>query len=180
MANLHQYPAKICLTVAAVMIQENRVLLIKHKKLSMWLNPGGHVEANELPHVAAEREYWEETGIKVKAINWQKLADTQSEFLPNPVATNLHWVSQENFNKRVADPENYKIEGKWQRGCEQHLNFLYLVEPIDSVDFTQNKEETVGIQWFDLDKLDEYDLVSDIKTDLRVAREVYQAYVQTK
>lgn len=178
MVNLHQYPAKICLTTAAVLIHQDKVLLIKHKKLSMWLNPGGHVEANELPHLAAEREFWEETGIKVRAVDWQQLKDPQSEFLPNPILTNLHWVSPKNYEARLADPEHYEHEGKWQRGCEQHINFLYLVEPVDGVNFQQNLQETTGIEWFDLDKIEEADLIPDMKTELKYAREVYQNYVK--
>ncbi len=174
MANLHQYPAKICLTVAAVLIQNNKVLLVKHKKLGMWLNPGGHIEPDELPHAAAEREFWEETGIKVKAIPESKIVDPDSEYLPNPISTNLHFVSRENFDARIADPEHYTVAAKWKRGCEQHLNFLYLVEPIDSIDFSQNLQETDGIEWFDLSKLDSYNLVPNIKTDLLIAQKAAQ------
>jgi ADP-ribose pyrophosphatase YjhB (NUDIX family) len=32
------------------------VLLVYHRKLAMWLPPGGHVEPNELPDDAAVRE----------------------------------------------------------------------------------------------------------------------------
>jgi len=176
MANLQQYPAKICLTTCAVLIHEQSVLLVKHKKVGLWLNPGGHIEANELPHQAAERECWEETNIKVKAVDWQKLPATGTEYVPNPFATNLHWASQENYNARTADPEQYQPLSPWKRGCEQHLNFLYLVEAIDSVEFKQNVEETDGIKWVELDKLDEADLHSDIKTDIQEAWKVYQTH----
>jgi len=179
MANLLQYPAHICLTVAAVLIQNDKALLVKHKKLGIWLSPGGHIEDNEVPHKAAEREYWEETGIKVRALKWQNLPDDpDSEYLPSPISTNLHWVSEPNYEARMADPEHYQPLPQWKRGCEQHLNFLYLVEPVDSVKFTQNLEETTGIEWFDLDKLATYDLKPNIKTDLETARKVYKTYVQ--
>ncbi len=174
MANLHQFPAKICLTVAAVLIKDNKALLVKHKKLGIWLNPGGHIEADELPHQAAEREFWEETHIKVKAIPQPKIEDADSEYLPNPISTNLHWVSKTNYDARLVDPENYQLQTQWKRGCEQHLNFLYLVEPVDSVDFTQNLEETDGIEWFDLDSIETTDLKQNIKMDLRIALEAYK------
>lgn len=29
--------------------QQEKFLFIKHKKLGKWLQPGGHLEANELP-----------------------------------------------------------------------------------------------------------------------------------
>lgn len=40
-----------------------KVLLLLHKKLQAWLQPGGHMESNELPHLAALREVLEETGL---------------------------------------------------------------------------------------------------------------------
>ncbi len=39
------------------------ILLVAHAKLGRWVAPGGHVEAGEMPHVAAQREIHEETGI---------------------------------------------------------------------------------------------------------------------
>ncbi len=65
--NVTQDP-KICFTAGGILIHHNKVLLIKHKKLNMWLTPGGHVDERELPHQTAEREFLEETGIKVKAV----------------------------------------------------------------------------------------------------------------
>lgn len=178
MANLQHYQAKICFTVAAVLIHGGQALLVKHKKLNTWLNPGGHIEANELPHLAAEREFFEETGIKVKSIDSQKYQDLDTEFLPNPIATNLHWVSRKNYEARIADPANYQLESPWQRGCEQHLNFLYVVVPVAGVDFQQNHEETLGIKWFDLAKLAEADLWPNIQKDLEIAQEFYKNYVK--
>ena len=47
------------------MVWEGKVLLHHHRKLEMWLPPGGHIERDELPDDAAVREVWEETGIRV-------------------------------------------------------------------------------------------------------------------
>ncbi len=179
MANLEQFQAKICLTVAAVLIHEGQALLIKHKKLGIWLNPGGHIEVNEPPHQAAEREFWEETHLKVRAISWEKLpTDEDSQYLPSPISTNLHWASRQNYEARLANPTDYQIQKQWTRGCEQHLNFLYLVEPVGSLDFEQNEAETDGIAWFDLSKIDDSDLIPSIKTDLKIAQEYFSHYVK--
>jgi 8-oxo-dGTP pyrophosphatase MutT (NUDIX family) len=155
MANLHQYQAKICYTVAGCLIHKGKVLLVKHKKLGIWLNPGGHIEENELTHKAAEREFWEETGIKVQAVPYGLVSnDKETEFLPNPISTNLHWVSKENFDLRTKGKESSeKTKKNWAKGCEQHINFMYLVEPIEGVDFSQNVEETDGIAWFTVEDL---------------------------
>ena len=39
------------------------VLLIHHRKLDRWLQPGGHVDGGESPLEAARREVTEETGL---------------------------------------------------------------------------------------------------------------------
>jgi len=36
-----------------------------HDRLGMWLPPGGHLDRDELPHEAAQREVREETGLAV-------------------------------------------------------------------------------------------------------------------
>jgi len=45
----------------AVLVEDGRVLLIRHERLGVWLYPGGHVEPNETPREAAEREFREES-----------------------------------------------------------------------------------------------------------------------
>jgi ADP-ribose pyrophosphatase YjhB (NUDIX family) len=40
-----------------------RVVLHRHKRLGIWLQPGGHVDAGELPWEGAVRETREETGL---------------------------------------------------------------------------------------------------------------------
>ena len=53
---------------------EGKVLLHLHRKLGMWLPPGGHIEKDELPDEAAVREVLEETGVKVELVG-EKRAD---------------------------------------------------------------------------------------------------------
>ena len=99
---LQNIDAKVCLTAAGCLIHDGKVMLVKHKKVGAWLCPGGHIDPNELPHQAAEREFWEETGIKVKAFDPNLPAATDgSEYLPNPILTNLHWVSEDNYHIRT-------------------------------------------------------------------------------
>lgn len=47
----------------------SRVLLILHRKLSRWLQPGGHLEPGEFPADAARREVEEETGLSLRPVH---------------------------------------------------------------------------------------------------------------
>lgn len=55
-------------TVAVFVVLEGKVLLHWHRKLGMWLPPGGHIEKDELPDDAALREVFEETGVAVALV----------------------------------------------------------------------------------------------------------------
>lgn len=43
---------------------QGRVVLHRHKRLGSWLQPGGHVDPDEDPARAAQRETFEETGLR--------------------------------------------------------------------------------------------------------------------
>jgi 8-oxo-dGTP pyrophosphatase MutT (NUDIX family) len=43
-----------------------RVVLHRHKRLGIWLQPGGHVDPGESPAAGAARETLEETGLRAR------------------------------------------------------------------------------------------------------------------
>lgn len=53
-------------TGSAIVVGPRGVVLLKHKRLGLWLQPGGHVDAGETPWDAALREAHEETGLAVE------------------------------------------------------------------------------------------------------------------
>lgn len=161
----------ICFTSAAFLVHRQQVLLVKHKKLGIWLVPGGHLETNELPHVSAERECFEESGIRVKALSASETLNGQnSQYLPLPFAINRHWISKENFQARLQSPHPQARHRTptWPNGCEQHLVFCYLVKPLGSVKLTPNLIETDDIGWFGIDEIDSLETTPDIKQELHL------------
>ncbi len=172
---------KICYTAVGVLIHEGKVLLVKHKKLGIWLNPGGHIEANELPYQAAEREFFEETGVKVRAVNAPNnqvplllsncTTEDDTQYLPAPILVNLHWVCRENYELRMSLGAAYQPAAPWKRGCEQHLGFVYILEPMGGLTFVQDETETDGIGWFTLQELKNLETKESIRKEVEYAFE---------
>ncbi|MGH3733357.1 MAG: NUDIX hydrolase [Acidimicrobiales bacterium] len=51
------------LTASAFVISSRGVVLHRHKRLGIWVQPGGHVDLGESPEEACVRETREETGL---------------------------------------------------------------------------------------------------------------------
>lgn len=58
-------PTHVTSSAIVVAADGTRVLLHRHKRLGLWLQPGGHVEAGEGLAAAAVREAVEETGLEL-------------------------------------------------------------------------------------------------------------------
>ncbi len=59
----HASPTHV--TASAIITGDAGVVLHRHKRLGIWLQPGGHIDPGELPWDAARRESLEETGLPV-------------------------------------------------------------------------------------------------------------------
>lgn len=56
-------------TGSALVTGPRGVILHKHRRLGIWLQPGGHVDDGESPSQAAVRESVEETGLPVTLVS---------------------------------------------------------------------------------------------------------------
>jgi 8-oxo-dGTP pyrophosphatase MutT (NUDIX family) len=64
-APLDQDSDPVHVTGSGVVIGPRGVLLLEHRRLGIWLQPGGHIDPDETPWDAALRESREETGLEV-------------------------------------------------------------------------------------------------------------------
>jgi 8-oxo-dGTP pyrophosphatase MutT (NUDIX family) len=107
-------------TGSAVVVGPRGVVLLKHKRLGLWLQPGGHVDAGETPWEGALREAREETGLDVS------FAEVGDDGVPRLVHVDVH---------------------PGGRG-HTHLDLRYLVHGGDA-DPTPPAGESQEIAWFD-------------------------------
>ena len=61
----------------AVIFREDKILLIKRSDNGLWAVPGGLVEVGETLAEAAQRELWEETGIRGQVIRLLGIFDSR-------------------------------------------------------------------------------------------------------
>lgn len=131
-------------TSTVFIVQEDKVLLIFHRKLKKWLPPGGHMDPNEMPFETAIREAFEETGLEVELIKqeniWVERFNASS--FPRPYLCLLEEIPEYNGIK-----------------AHQHMDFVYLGKAIGG-NLIQNEKETAGIKWFSVEEIE--NLQSDI------------------
>src|SRR4051812_739704 len=75
-------------TSSGLILENDKVLLLFHRKLQCWIYPGGHVEQDEDPIRAVEREVLEETGLVVNVVGArdEELDVAGVSSLPLPIA----------------------------------------------------------------------------------------------
>ena len=57
---------KVHVTASSLVLSERGVVLLRHRWLKIWVQPGGHVDPGEAPWDAARREAIEETGLPIE------------------------------------------------------------------------------------------------------------------
>ena len=60
-------PRRLYSRITVVVLNQNRVLLVKHNRENSWALPGGQLMAGEEPERRAILEVAEETGLQISA-----------------------------------------------------------------------------------------------------------------
>jgi 8-oxo-dGTP pyrophosphatase MutT (NUDIX family) len=127
-------------TVAVFVVWEGKVLLHLHRKLGMWLPPGGHIERDELPDEAAVREVLEETGVEVE------LAGEKRGDIEDPV--------------QLHRPAGVQLENIGPG--HQHIDLIYFAKPRGSVEIHADySEDKVG--WYGPEDWDGLPLNAEVR-----------------
>lgn len=104
----------------------DRIVLLHHRQLGMWLQPGGHAEAGESdPRAVAEREAREETALAVE---------------PHPSEGGLLDVDAHRIPVTDAMPEHW------------HFDLRFLFEADESQTPSVPEAEGHEVRWFGLDE----------------------------
>jgi len=84
--------------VAGYIVQDQRLLLIHHRKLDKWLPPGGHPEENETPDEALRREIREEAGLEVEFVHYPKPRRGNNRQYATPFYQNVHHITSNHLH----------------------------------------------------------------------------------
>lgn len=116
------------ITASGLVLRDKEILLVFHKKLQRFIQPGGHLEETDVSlQEAARREVREETGIIVAA----------SPFFPYeaPIHIDAHIIPA---NPKKGEPEHW------------HYDCMYLFSPRNER-VNIDKSEVDDYQWVSLD-----------------------------
>lgn len=140
------------LTGSAFVVAEggDRLLLLRHRKLGRWLQPGGHADPGEAAGEAvALREAREETGIEALVLHPRA---------PRPLDVDVHEIPA-----RAGEP------------AHQHLDLRYLVVAPGGAVLRRAPAESSDLRWFGWDELGGLDLDPGIVRALGKVRRLLRA-----
>ncbi len=118
---------RYCFVATGYLVRDGKTLLIKHKKLGMWLPPGGHIDEGEHPDEAVLREVREETGL-----------EAEFPFPPRPPVMNEGRVES------LHEPQRVQIEEI--PGHNHHIDFIYYLRARPGA-HVHRPEESDDIRW---------------------------------
>lgn len=149
-------------TATVVLVTDSspkKVLLGLHKKLGVWLPPGGHIEPNETPVDAAIRETMEETGIDISSYLSSEPIDDRVIRYPVP-----SYFFEEHIPAHGTASDH------------KHLDFVFVIYGIREVAYTRNKKEMDEMRWFTKEEILGSNMPFPIYANLRdrILKDIFQ------
>lgn len=127
-----------CASAFVINPNNKKVLLVKHAKFNKWIQPGGHIEDNEIPEEAAVREVYEETGQKITLLG-------------------EHFPREDDLIRPLGIQCNRKTNG------DRHIDIIYVGVPNNVDTPLKTSSESTDIGWFSRQELEEMSVFPDIK-----------------
>ena len=137
-------------TATTFVVHENRTLLLLHRKLGIWVPPGGHIDPNELPDQAALREVREECGLDVELFD-QGRPIGSIRILPQPYCILLEDIGPQH----------------------QHIDLIYFAR-VRGGNMSHSAREVQAAHWYTWEELGEPQIAEDIRVLGRRAIESYR------
>lgn len=100
--------------VRGVVFRDGQILLVQEKMDNYrWTLPGGWADPGEPPSAAVEREIWEESGYRAKAVKVLAIYDRNKQGHPPAVfhAYKLFFLCEINGDARRIDDTNFETAG---------------------------------------------------------------------
>lgn len=128
-------------TASAMIVHGEKVLLLLHHKLQLWLPPAGHIELNETPIEALYRETAEETGITKEHLT-----------LITPYQDNLQ-LERDEYGRTEPMPFDIDIHTVLNTENHKHIDFSYIFAS-DTGEIVREEDKADALQWFTLEEIE--------------------------
>lgn len=114
------------MTASAFVVDQDKILLIHHRKLNKWLQPGGHCDGDRDTLSVAIKEVEEETGVSIEAMN-----------------------------QPIVDLDIHRIPERKGIPAHDHYDVRYLLTADSSLPLLQN-HETLDLRWIPISEIAQY------------------------
>lgn len=137
-----------CASAFVINPLNKKILLVKHHLFNKWVQPGGHIEENELPEEAAIREVYEETGVKITLLG-------------------------ERFPREDDLIRPLGIQCERKKDGSRHIDITYAAKPNDPHAELKISNESYDIGWFSRNELEQIPVFPDIKITMDYILKTY-------
>ncbi|HEX2945570.1 MAG TPA: NUDIX hydrolase [Clostridia bacterium] len=134
--------------VGAIIIKDNKLLMVKNDSAPYYYSVGGRVKLNETSEEAVVRETYEETGIKLEI---DRLVFLHEHFFHEEVTREHYHEIALFYLMKVNQNMDFVCKSFGEQGAKEHLHWLP-VEGLDSINIypeffkTKLSRSIIGIQ----------------------------------